>query len=152
MDFLPELAAVATSPVWFLAVVIFGAIYYFQWAFSHIEKTPKNVKCQHCDTPQDRYFPNTKFCSDCFHQLRDELEDLTAELEAAREQVAKAADDEEKIQGYDIAIKCCKTMIDLKTKYPKHGLRISDNIPGVLESAIEERGHLARETRGDEQA
>lgn len=152
MDFLPEFTKLATSPIWFLAIVVFGGIYYFQWAFGQIEKAPKNLNCQHCDIKVDRYFPNTKFCVDCFHNLRDELQELTGDLEAAREKVAKAADNEEKIGGYDAAIQCCKAMIEMKERYPKHGLRISDNIPEVLESGIEERGHLARETRGSETA
>ncbi len=141
-DFFPTVSVILTSPILFLAIAIFGVIYYFQTVVTVIGDAPKNVECQKCGEKQHAYFPNTKFCDDCFHELRDYMNRLTSELEVARKKVADSKDDAVKLVGYNEAIVACQALIDLKAKYPKHGLSTSDNLPTVLEYALVERDEL----------
>ncbi|MDX2470825.1 MAG: hypothetical protein QNL04_09665 [SAR324 cluster bacterium] len=151
-DFLPTLSTVLTSPIWFLAIAIFGVIYYFQNVVTTIQDAPKNVECKKCSEKIHAYFPNTKFCDACFHELRDYMNDLTAQLEVARKEVADLKDDKLKLEGYEKAMVACQGLIDLKQKYPKHGLSMSDNLPTVLEYAISESNELkAKITKGEGQ-
>ena len=47
IDF-PTFSQALTSPIWFLALAVFGTIYYFQWVFGQLENAPRNVKCHRC--------------------------------------------------------------------------------------------------------
>ena len=141
-DYIPTASKVLTSPIWFLAIAIFGTIYYFQFVIGKIGEAPKNIPCEKCGDKQHRHFPNTKFCDDCFHDLRDEMNGLTAELEAARKIVAESGDEKAKLAAYEKAIETCKALLAMKEKYPKHGLSMSDNLPTVLEYAVSEHAEL----------
>lgn len=142
---LPTFTEALTSPIWFLALAVFGTIYYFQWIFGQLEKAPRNVACKRCETVLDHYFPNTKFCMDCYHILRQEMDQLTAQLEAGRKQVADAADNATKLTGYNIAIDACERLRVMYVEYRKSGLPLINNIDEILEHAYKERSEITGE-------
>ncbi len=143
MDFLPMVGEVIGSSIGLLAIILFGAIFYFQWLIGMAQKGSKR-ECQKCGITIKRYFPNTRFCFDCFHEVRDKVASLTEKLEQARQQVTAATTTQDKIQGYDLAIEYCRELADLRSRYPRHGVAISGNIPGVLAAAMEEREAIAK--------
>lgn len=136
------LARAFTSPIWFLAAVAFGTLFYFQFAIGKIQDAPKNQPCSKCDDLLHRYFPNTKFCQKCFEDLKDESDQWMKDLEAARKKVADAEDDQTKKEGYQEAIDSIEKLLALQEQFPKHGLRFSETLPVILKAAREELAEL----------
>ncbi len=144
IDF-PTFSQALTSPIWFLALAVFGTIYYFQWVFGQLENAPRNVKCHRCENVLAHYFPNTKFCMDCYHILRQEMDQLTAQLEAGRKQVAEATDAAGKLAGYNQAIDACERLRVMYRENHKAGLPLINNIDDILEHAYKERSEITGE-------
>jgi hypothetical protein len=146
---LPTLAEALTSPIWLMAILIFGVIFYFQWSIGLMTNAPRNVKCKRCEEVQHHYFPNTKFCEACYHLVREEMDILTTELEQGREQVNQAPDDAAKVAGYDLAIQAGEALRVMYHKYHKSGLPIIHNMDEILQHAYQEKSALTGEPLPD---
>ena len=131
-----------TSPIWFLAAIAFGMLYYVQRSQTKLDAMPRNHECQKCKQIIDRHFPNTKFCLPCYEELKLMHDSWIKELQQCQETVGETEDHAHLRETYERAIELIDMMLDLKEQYPIHGLRFSDNLPTVKEAAETELKQL----------